>query len=82
MKTIHQRRSYKVKQSDRPRLLITGCPNSGVRDKIIKTVEELGADVVAFDCCNGTREKVEPVDENMPIYDALAKNTSISTALL
>ena len=29
--------------------------------------------MVAFDCCNGTREKVEPVDENMPIYDALAK---------
>ena len=65
--------NYKGKASDRPRLLITGCPNSGVRDKIIKTVEELGADVVAFDCCNGTREKVEPVDENMPIYEALAK---------
>ena len=65
--------NYKGKTSDSPRLLITGCPNSGVRDKIIKTVEELGADVVAFDCCNGTREKVEPVDENMPIYDALAK---------
>ena len=65
--------NYKGKASDRPRLLITGCPNSGVRDKIIKTVEELGADVIAFDCCNGTREKVEPVDENMPIYDALAK---------
>lgn len=73
MKTIHQRRILQGKASDRPRLLITGCPNSGVRDKIIKTVEELGADVVAFDCCNGTREKVEPVDENMPIYDALAK---------
>ena len=41
--------NYKGKASDRPRLLITGCPNSG------------------------TREKVEPVDENMPIYDALAK---------
>ena len=65
--------NYKGKESTRPRILITGCPNSGVRDKIIKTVEELGADVVAFDCCNGTREKVEPVDENMPIYDALAK---------
>ena len=61
------------REEKKPRILITGCPNSGVRDKIIKTVEELGADVVAFDCCNGTREKVEPVDENMPIYDALAK---------
>lgn len=67
------KKNYEGKPSDRPRLLVTGCPNSGVRDKIIKVVEELGADVVAFDCCNGTREKVEPVDETMPVYDALAK---------
>ncbi|MGN0205303.1 MAG: double-cubane-cluster-containing anaerobic reductase [Coprococcus sp.] len=67
------KKNYEGKSSTRPRLLITGCPNSGVRDKIIKTVEELGADVVAFDCCNGTREKVEPVDETMPVYEALAK---------
>lgn len=67
------KKNYEGKASSRPRLLITGCPNSGVRDKIIKTVEELGADVVGFDCCNGTREKVEPVDETMPVYDALAK---------
>ena len=26
----------------RPRVLITGCPNAGVRDKIIKRLEELG----------------------------------------
>ena len=62
------------KPSDRPRLLVTGCPNGGVRDKIIKAVEELGADVVAFDTCNGIREKVELVDETNPdVYDALAK---------
>jgi benzoyl-CoA reductase/2-hydroxyglutaryl-CoA dehydratase subunit BcrC/BadD/HgdB len=65
--------NYKGKISRRPRLLITGCPNAGVRDKIIKTVEEMGADVVAFDSCSGTREKVEAVDENMPVFDALAK---------
>ena len=65
--------NYKGKTSKRPRLLITGCPNGGVRDKIIKTVEEMGADVVAFDSCSGTREKVEEVDENMPVFDALAK---------
>ena len=29
--------------------------------------------MVGFDCCNGTREKVELVDESMPVYDALAK---------
>lgn len=65
--------NYKGKTSKRPRLLITGCPNGGVRDKIIRTVEEMGADVVAFDSCNGTREKVEEVDETMPVFDALAK---------
>lgn len=58
----------------RPRLLITGCPNAGVREKIIKAVEEMGADVVAFDSCNGTREKVEKVDETLEdVYEALAR---------
>ena len=57
----------------RPRILVTGCPNGGVREKIIRTVEELGADVVAFDTCNGIREKVELVDESNPdVYEALA----------
>lgn len=65
--------NYKGKTFKRPRLLITGCPNGGVRDKIIRTMEEMGADVVAFDSCSGTREKVEEVDETMPVFDALAK---------
>ena len=30
--------------ANRPRVLITGCTNAGVRDKIIKRLEELGAD--------------------------------------
>lgn len=58
---------------NRPRIIITGCPNAGVRDKVIKTVEELGADIVGFDACNGAREKIELVDENNPdVYSALA----------
>ena len=65
--------SKKGKPSDRPRLLVTGCPNAGVRDKILRAVEELGADIVAFDTCNGIREKVELVDENNPdVYEAMA----------
>lgn len=59
--------------SDRPRILVTGCPNAGVREKIIRAVEELGADIVAFDTCNGIRDKVELVDESNPdVYEALA----------
>lgn len=65
--------NWKGRPSRRPRLLVTGCPNGGVRDKIIKAVEELGADVVAFDSCNGTREKIELVDEKLPVIKALAK---------
>ena len=41
--------NYKGKKSMRPRILVTGCPNSGVREKTIKVIEEMGADVVAFD---------------------------------
>ena len=36
-------------------------------------VGRLGADVVAFDSCSGVREKIELVDETMPVMDALAK---------
>lgn len=65
--------NYKGKPSKRPRILVTGCPNSGIREKTIRRIEELGADVVAFDCCNGTREKIEKVDETLPVTRALAK---------
>lgn len=64
----------KGKESDRPRILVTGCPNAGVREKIIRATEELGADIVAFDTCNGVRDKVELVDESNPdVYEALAR---------
>lgn len=66
-------KNYKGKKSKRPRILVTGCPNGGVRDKTIKAIEELGADVVAFDSCNGTREKIEKVEINLPVNRALAK---------
>lgn len=60
--------------SSRPRIIMTGCPNTGVRDKIIKRCEELGGDIVAFDTCSGNREKIEQVDENEPdVYLALAR---------
>lgn len=65
--------NYKGKTSSRPRILVTGCPNSGVREKTIKAIELLGADVVAFDCCNGTREKIEKVDTGLSVTRALAK---------
>lgn len=65
--------NYNGKVSRKPRILITGCPNGGVRDKTIKVLEELGADVVAFDTCNSNREKIEKVDTTLPVTKALAK---------
>ena len=65
--------NYKGKVGRKPRILITGCPNGGVRDKTVKVLEELGADVVAFDACNSNREKIEKVDTTLPVIKALAK---------
>ena len=65
--------NYKGKPSRKPRILVTGCPNGGVRDKTIKVIEELGADAVVFDTCNATREKIDKVKTDLPVYRALAE---------
>ena len=57
----------------RPRILISGCPTHGVIDKVIKRIEELGADVVGFENCCGPREKKDPVDETKDPITALAE---------
>lgn len=76
--------NYKGKPSVKPRILVTGCPNAGVREKIIRTVEEMGASIVAFDTCSGIRDKLELVDENNPdVYEALAvKYLNISCSVM
>ena len=58
---------------NRPRVLITGCPNAGVRDKIIKTLEEMGADYVCADNCAGPRTQKFLIDENAEPYRAIAE---------
>lgn len=59
---------------DKPRILITGCPIGGVAEKIIKTIEESGAVVVALDNCMGLKPNYELVDEtNDDLIDALAR---------
>lgn len=57
----------------RPRILITGCPSGGVREKVIRQIEELGADVVGFENCSGPRAQKDMVDENKDPYLALAE---------
>lgn len=59
---------------DKPRILITGCPTGGIAEKIIKTVEDSGAVVVALDNCLGLKSHYELVDEsNEDVMDALAR---------
>lgn len=56
-----------------PRILITGCPSSGVREKLIYAIEELGGKVVSFENCGGPRCQKDLVDETMEPYRALAE---------
>jgi benzoyl-CoA reductase/2-hydroxyglutaryl-CoA dehydratase subunit BcrC/BadD/HgdB len=66
-------KEFKGKESKRPRIMVTGCPNMGVRDKIIKNLEELGADCVVIDTCNGIRTQLDKVREDIDVYTALAE---------
>lgn len=67
---------YKIQDPNkprRPRLMVTGCPTGGVREKVIKKVEDLGADVVVLDSCAGPRTQRLLVDESKDPYIALAE---------
>ena len=72
LKELYEK-EYKGKPS-RPRVLITGCPTTGVIDKIVRQIEELGADVVGFENCCGPREKKDPIDETKDPITAIAEN--------
>ena len=71
LKNLYER-EYKGKPS-RPRILITGCPVTGVMDKVIKRIEEMGADVVGYENCCGPREKKDPIDETKDPITASAE---------
>lgn len=70
------RRDYENNCQGKPsraRILISGCPTGGVREKIIRQIEESGADIVGFENCCGPRAQKDLVDENMDPYLALAE---------
>jgi len=56
----------------RKRLLLTGVPVGLGSDKIIKIVEQSGADIVAFENCSGYKQAFA-IDENKDPMDALAE---------
>lgn len=75
-RTVELKREYELNfkgKPSRPRVLITGCPTGGVREKVIRQIEELGADIVGFENCCGPREKKDPVDESKDPMLALAE---------
>ncbi len=53
--------------------MVNGCPTGGVREKIIRQIEEAGADIVGFENCGGPRAQKDMVDENKDPYWALAE---------
>lgn len=76
-------KNLKGKKDSRPRILITGCPTGGVREKIIKQIEDLGANIVAFENCSGIKEKKELVREDIDPIDAIAqKYLNISCSVM
>ncbi len=48
------------------RILITGCPMSGVIDKTIGVIDEEGGVVVCYENCGGIKNAYQMVDENAP----------------
>lgn len=65
-------RQSPVKKSAR-RILLTGCPMSGVYSKIANTIEENGGVVVAFENCEVIKSAVRYFDtDNEDIFEAFA----------
>ena len=61
-------------KKDAPRILVTGSPIGGCVKKIIGTLEESGASIVAYELCSSIRSNRELIDEDNPdIYEAIAK---------
>ena len=58
--------------SGRSRILLTGVPVGLGSDKVVRLVEQCGADVVAFENCSGYKQAFV-VDEEMEPMEALAR---------
>jgi benzoyl-CoA reductase/2-hydroxyglutaryl-CoA dehydratase subunit BcrC/BadD/HgdB len=56
----------------RRRVVVTGCPTGKSLEKVFDAIEENGGVIVAFENCGGIKPNYEPVDENLPPYEALA----------
>ena len=57
---------------NRKRILLTGVPVGMGSDKVVKIVEQIGGDVVAFENCSGYKQAFV-IDEQKDPMDALAE---------
>ncbi len=57
-------KNLKGTKDDRPRILVSGCPLGGVKEKVLKTIEDNGAVIVGFDSCSGMRNYMTMIDED------------------
>lgn len=58
----------------KPRIMITGCPIGGATLKVVKCIEDAGADVVFYENCSGAKAIDLNVDESIEdVYEALAR---------
>jgi benzoyl-CoA reductase/2-hydroxyglutaryl-CoA dehydratase subunit BcrC/BadD/HgdB len=65
-------RNDNIRNGRRKRILLTGVPVGVGSDKVVKVVEQSGADVVAFENCSGYKQAFT-VDENKDPMEALAE---------
>lgn len=57
----------------RPRILVTGCPIGGNTNKVIRSIENNGGNVVCFENCSGAKAVDELIQEDTDdIYQAIA----------
>lgn len=64
--------SKSIQANTRKRILLTGVPVGIGSDKVVKIVEQSGADVVAFENCSGYKQAFV-IDEQKDPMDALAE---------
>jgi len=70
--------------TDRPRVLVTGCPMGMGSEKVIRIIEELGADMVAMENCTGykTLELQADPDHEDPIMALAEKYIQIPCSIM
>lgn len=76
--------SENEKITDKPRILITGCPIGGATEKVIEAVENHGGVVVAYENCGGAKAIDRNVEEDTddPIKAIAEKYIEIGCACM